>query len=401
MIIWTFLTLLLGGCISTPNVSKVVLDQNLPAIESVRTLADMNQIGLEWTPSYDESIEGYYIYRSSQNDKNQKLKRVATIDDKYSSHYVDKKLTPDTTYNYSISSYAKSGKESVPSPIVSVTTNPQFDAVPFIESITGLPNRAKIIWRPHPFASVTSYIIERKKPTDEKWKKIATVQGRLNAEYIDKGLDENDIFIYRVIAKTSSGILSKPSQEVTSRTKPLPTQVEHIKATTNLPKKISLTWSLVEGDISYYKVYSSPTSMLLFTYLAKTKETNFDDIINSDGTTRYYKITAVDTDGLESLKSDDPIRGQTLSVPTTPQIFETRLDMGSIFITWRQTDARATSYHIIKKVNGVKSIIKDLQDTTYIDTHVQSQMTYEYNIIAIDKYGLASKPSETITIKVP
>lgn len=388
----------IAGCSKNPNTAEISIDPNLPIINEVRTLSDMTEVGLEWTPIYAENIQGYYVYRSNAN--NPKLTRIATIKDRYASHYVDKKLKPESIYNYALSTYALSGKESKPSPVATIKTKPRLDAIPFVQAITDLPKRVKVIWRPHPYRGVTSYVVQKREIGKQEWKNDKTVEGRLSAEYIDLDLDNNEAFEYRILAKTDGGILSKPSEIVSAKTKPLPLSVEHIKATIDIPKKITITWSPVQ-NASFYKVYSSPTSMLLFTYLAKTKDTKFEDLLNSNGTTRYYKITAVDNDGLESLKQSNAIQGQTLSAPAEPKIYNIEQNGGEVVISWLQSDSRAKTYTIIKKANGKKEVITGINEKTFVDNNIAPGIEYEYKVIAVDEYGLNSSPSDSFDVSIP
>ena len=159
----------MGGCSrspDTPSQQASQYDASLPKIDTMRTLPDINEIGFEWTPIHDDRVEGYYIYRVEGGNS----KRIATIKDKYVSHYVDTKLKPETTYNYRMSTYSSSKKESEPSSMVSVTTTGTIESVPFLKAITGLPSRIKLVWRPHPMDRVESYIIERSELKSNEWK---------------------------------------------------------------------------------------------------------------------------------------------------------------------------------------------------------------------------------------
>ena len=362
----------------------------------------MTEVGFEWVPSYDERVVGYYLYRSNPTKNDGKLERIAVIDEKYASHYVDTNLLPETAYYYRMSTFSAAKQESEPSPTVNVMTQPLLKSVPFIQAIVGLPNRVKLIWRPHPFQRVASYIIERNELKTEKWTKIAEVKGRLNAEYIDGGLKDNHVYRYRVLVKTYDGIISRPSQMVEAQTKPLPKTIKNITASRDIPKKIVLHWdAATEKDVSYYKVYSAPTSILFYTYLAKTKETSFEDLINSNGTDRYYKVTAVDEDGLESLKQENPIMGTTLGVPLSPAVNQARHDSRQIFLSWSQTDGRAVKYEIIKTGAGKEEHIQGITQSQFTDMDVHPGREYTYKIIAIDQFGLASKPSEDVVITLP
>jgi len=38
---------------------------SLPTITSLKTISDMTEVGFEWNPVTDESVVGYYLYRSN------------------------------------------------------------------------------------------------------------------------------------------------------------------------------------------------------------------------------------------------------------------------------------------------------------------------------------------------
>ncbi len=395
--------LIFSGCQTTPAVpKKPKIDPSLPTVVGIKALSDITEIGFEWTPKYDERVQGYYVYRSNPAEQTNKLHRVATINDRYSSHFVDTKLKPQTRYYYRFSTFSQDKRESVPSEMVTATTKRMVPSVAFLKAIVGLPNRVKIIWRPLEYPRVSAYIIQRNDLSTMEWKDIATVEGRLSAEYIDSGLKNNYLYKYRIKVKTFDNLISKPSQIVEASTKPLPPMIENVRATHNLPKKILLQWDASSRkDISYYKVYRAPTSILFYSYYAKTKENRFEDLINRNGANYYYKVTAVDKDGLESLKQPSPIVGSTLSVPATVSISSVKQDGKSVMLSWIGNDDRAVSYNIEKKFNGKTQNLTGLRAFSYQDRDVIPGVEYEYRVTAIDKYGLVSKPSEPVVISIP
>ncbi len=394
---------MLSGCGLQPTPSKPKIDVSLPTVTKIRTLSDIQSIALEWSPIYDERIAGYYIYRGS--DK--KLKRVAKIEDHYSSHYLDNNLKPDTIYQYRMSAFDKSGKESKASDPVRAKTLPIPESVSFFEAIDHLPREVKLIWRPHPFQRVEWYIIERSEPNSDKWQEVTKLKGRLHAEYIDKGLKDNHIYYYRIRVKTCDGILSKYSKTVKANTKPRPHVVKGLTATTNLPKKIIVRWQPnSEPDIDHYNVYKSIFELGPYIVAAKTKRTEYVDLIDEDGAKRYYKVTAVDNDGLESFKQDVPAVGMTLPKPMPPVIDEQRFENGTLFLRWESPDGRAVKY-IVKKIERVGFLkenvytFTNIKSNTFTDAGLKPGAKYIYTIYAIDKYGIESKPSKEIVIKVP
>lgn len=146
-------------------------------------------------------------------------------------------------------------------------------------------------------------------------------KNRLNAEYIDSDLKPNENSSYRIIAVSFNGIKSGSSQVVSSTSKALPPQVEHLSASTDGSSKIILTWDApTYEDFSYYKVYSTSSSFLPFSVLAKTDKNSYEDIVEGAGKSKYYKVTMVDKDGLESPMPKDGVEGKTLGNPLAPSI---------------------------------------------------------------------------------
>ena len=402
IILLSFLILFVSGCAKRPGVAqKPKIDPSLPKVEQIRVIADITSVAFEWDPVYNERVEGYYLYRGSSYSK---LKRVAVIEDRFSTHYVDKDLKPNTLYFYRMSTYDKEGRESVPSDVVRVKTLPLIESVSFIEAISHLPRRVKIIWRPHPNSRVKEYIIERSEQDDPKWKEIAVVKNRLQAEYIDKDLKDNHIYFYRIRVRTFDGIVSSPSKVVKAFTKPRPKMVKGLKATKDLPKKIIISWEPnPEKDIDHYNVYRSPFSYGFVIVHAKVKGTKYVDLIGEDGVKKFYKVTAVDKDGLESFKQDVPVMGSTLPKPQPPIIVSTNINDQAVVIKWKASDDRAVKYMVIKEEKqGIldKKVYKykNILTTSFVDRSIVPGVKYEYRVYAIDKYQIISKPSEPVEV---
>lgn len=388
----------MSGCFSPSTPTQV--NPNLPTITSLKTISDITEIGFEWVPMSNSGIDGYYLYRSNPNENNGKMKVVANIKDKFASHYVDTNLAPETTYSYEMRSYTQSGQISDPGVVVNATTKPLMDSVPFAQALTNLPERVKLIWRPHPDAAVSSYIIERSDISEDKWSKIAEIKGRLSAEYIDTDVKSGKSYKYRIFVKTASGILSKPSQVFDSTTKNLPSQILNLQATTDVPKKIILTWdSSSNDDFAYYKVYSTSNKFLPYKYLAKTTQNSYEDLVNENGATKYYKITVVDKDGLESQRPDEPVIGSTLNALTAPNINSIVSEGGSVSVSWDMVDG-ARKYTVLRTGGSADQSFANIFDTNLIDTSVEIGVKYKYSVIAIDQYGIASDASKKAEITV-
>lgn len=200
----------MSGCASNNFVTpKDQIDDTLPVVNGIKTISASNEIGLEW-PSFDDNdkILGYYIYRE---DLSNGVKKVMSVNDRFATHFVDTSLTPATQYKYSVKAYSSNGV-SKDGMFAMASTTKTLESVPFAKAIA-LPQRVKLIWRPHPDLRVSSYIIQRSSAGSNSWSEIDEIKGRLNAEYIDKVSNPN-AYNYRILVKTSDGQISSPSQSL-------------------------------------------------------------------------------------------------------------------------------------------------------------------------------------------
>lgn len=406
------LILLISGCekqLTTPIKPKI--DESLPVVESasIRTIPDINAVALEWKAIDIAQAEGYYIIRANVQEGG-KFQRVATVKNKYATHYLDKDLMSNSKYAYKISMFTKDDMESRASGSVEVLTLPTLESVSFVQAISELPRQIKILWRPHSNPRVKSYIIEKTTPVKSKWEKLAVVKDRYNVEYIDDDLGDNEIYIYRIIVETFDGIISNPSAIVSATTKPLPLQISKLEATRDLPKKIQLSWGPSKTpDVVEYNIYRASSANGFFSKIAKAKadHNRFDDNIQEDGEIYFYKITTVDKDGLESnIKQVTPVMGSTLAKPNVPQITLSQIQGNKVILNWVSTDDRTVSYNIYKTtktsfVSSKEKLIPNVQGLRFEDPDVVRGVEYNYTLQAVDTYGLISDKTQEVSIKLP
>ena len=386
----------MSGCLFDKQPVKV--NANLPVINGIKTISDMTQIAFEWLPTDNPSVAGYYLFRSAPNAQNTTLNLVATIKDRFTTHYVDKNLVPAMLYKYEIRSYDKNGDMSDRGEVISVYTHKLIDSVSYAQVLGNLPGRAKILWKPHSDQRVSSYIIERHEIGTDDWKKIAEIKGRLSVEFIDAGVKPDQEYEYRIFVKTNDGVISMPSAVFSAKTKPLPDTVTNLQATKNLPQKIILTWDQNENlDFSHYVIYSSISSLLPVTKLATTTDTRYEDEVTSNGSSRYYKVTAVDLDGQESKPQDEPIHGSTISRPKAPSFVSAFFEKNVIDLEWKG-DQRCQNYVLFRASGSDKKKI-NIPDTQYIDKNINIGEKYTYQVHCTDENGMASHYSNKITVK--
>lgn len=385
----------MSGC-AINSEPKNQINTNLPQVSSLKTISDMTQIAFEWERASDESVEGYVLYRNDSLNASE-FKKVATINDRYATHYVDTGLKPASVYQYQMSVYSKQG-EGQRSNVYTIATQNLISSVEFSQVLGDLAGRSKVLWKPHNDARVASYIVEKSQDDENKWKQIAEVKGRLSVEYIDKDVKPGKSYAYRIRVKTYDGVISEPNIAKHGTTKPLPDSVSGLSASTNLPKKIMLSWQENHSDeFSHYVIYSSASSFLPFTKLAISHTNSYEDYINKNGATRLYKVTSVDKYEQESLKQSEGVQGSTLPAPKSPTIIDAVFNGMRVDLSW-SAEANAVKYIINKNSKfGISRI--ETFNTSFGDSDLQNGIEYEYSIIAVDQYGLESAPSKTATIK--
>ena len=393
--------ILFSGCTKQPTPPvEPVIDSSLPKVSVNGHIESMTTIAFEWKPLADPRVKGYFVYRNNPETEEKSLNRIATVEGRFVSHMTDTNLQPGTTYTYRFSSFNEKRQESDASKTFRVTTLPVLESVSFFDSIGNLPRMAKLIWRPHDNPSVKSYILERQTVEKAEWVQIATIENRLNAEYIDSGLDDNRVYKYRLRAVTFEDIRSTPSAIVKVVTKPLPQQVQNIQATTAEPKKIRISWNAnSEKDLAFYNIYRSNSSNGSYDYYVKLNETEFTDEINEDGKNHFYQITAVDRDGLESPFPATPVHGSTLAKPITPSFIDAIVKNNTAVLRWKNNDKRTKSYTVIKttKESWISSTVQEITGiigTSYTVKDLKPDVPYKFQIMAVDAYNITSKPTE-------
>ena len=403
------LLLILSGCSVKPKPKKEpIVDETLPIVQLTRngTIADINAIALEWVSIDDQRVKGIYIYKKSLDNKNSVSDEYYdTVDNRFSTHYVDTKVSPDSQYSYYFKTYSAEA-ESRPSKPTIITSLPPMDSITWIHSIQNMPRSAKIIWRPHTNQKVKAYLIQRRTLKSEYWKDIVTVKGIHSAEYIDENLKDKFTYIYRIRVLTYDNLTSKPSEEVKVITKALPKELVKIETTTNLPRRIEIKWEKTQtNDFLNYNLYRASNLDGRYKLLAAIKENSYVDNIEEDAKQYFYRVSVVDKDLLESIHDNYSIQGITLVKPTAPALVEAKLVDGKVKISWSKPDSRIKSYTVQKryKKSFLDNSIEDFENIKgleFIDSEIEVEKVYYYKVFSIDINGIKSEPSMEIEIKI-
>jgi uncharacterized protein len=409
------LILLFSGCnnvfdgLNTPTKPKINESIETVDFNSIKSIPDIVSIGFEWQKVNDPKVIGYNFYRTDLQKDGKSLKLVKTIENRYATHYVDKDLEPNTKYAYQISAKTADGSESRTTDAYMVQTLPRIVPVSFVQAISELPNRVKLLWRPHQDKRIEYYRIEKFNTTLNEWIHLKTVDQRLQVEYIDTGLDNNTSYKYRIKAFTFNHVESAPSPVVVGKTKALPLDVTNIKASNNQTKKINISWNASNtSDIIKYEIHRSSYSSLGFSKIATVNSDvlEYEDKINDDGKSYYYRVIAIDKDHLQSPFKGNAIEGKTLGKPAKPILTLGQIQGNKAILNWRAGDNRAISYNVQKRIRlnffEYKTLnFNNINDLRFEDTDILSGVEYKYSIQANDEFGLVSERTDETSLTLP
>jgi hypothetical protein len=141
----------------------------------------------------------------------------------------------------------------------------------------------------------------------------------------------------------------------------------------------------------------------MFDYHVKLEGTQYTDEVKEDGKFYFYKITAVDKDGLESPTSAVAVQGSTLSKPQTPIAYEGQIVDRAAVIRWKNADPRTVSYTVIKTtktswISRETLEINNITDTSFRDADIKPDTAYLYEIVSVDKNDIRSLPTKAVEL---
>ncbi len=350
-------------------------------------------------------IKEYIVSRAiSESGPYKEIKRLSTKK-RASFSFKDGDIQPDWTYYYRYHVLTKKGFISPVSEAASAATRGIPLSPQGLKAKGGMVKSILIEWKPPPDPEVRGYIIYRSSSPAGPFVEIQKMRGKNKSSFLDGGtvkekLTDGTPYYYRIRSYNKVNMLSQESEIIFARTKKVPHVPLGLKALGGQAKRISLSWDPnPEKDIRHYVIYRSDD--VANGYKKITAEpgdkTDFADTKLADGTTYYYRIRAVDVDGLESELSET-VSVTTKALPSIPKGIKAEGGRGKVTLSWEANpEVDITRYHIYKeKTLGFKKI-GFTEGISYTDKNLRDGKTYTYKITAVDRDGLESPFSQEIS----
>jgi fibronectin type 3 domain-containing protein len=388
------------GDINTPRVARPF---GLPSPPTgLNATTGDGTVVLNWTSPRDTGgldVLGYHVHRARLGYELEPYRVLANV-----SIFSDTEVVRGEAYTYAVATYTSAGISTL-TPLLNITAEGTPDP-PRSFSLDADDRRIVLSWsapiddggRP-----ILGYRILRGTRPDDLT--LLTEVGPAETEYIDGGLENGQVYYYRMRAINVHG-LGHDTSILPGVPEGLPGPPRDLRS---IPSngKVTLTWSLPDSDggstITSYRIYvgTARNKLSLFTELEPI--TSFTDTGLTNGVTRYYALSAVNGKG-EGVRSI-AIETTPYGTPGPPTDVAPENDPTGVYLTWRRPvdkgGAANLTYRVMRGSTPVDLVpLDDIHGTTwYLDTDVTARETYYYAVRSVNPIGDASDMSPSASIK--
>ena len=304
--------------------------------------------------------------------------------------------------------------ESADSETVHAITRAVPPEVQQVVAVSARPREVPLSWVASTDTAVVGYEVWRATADADDWVQIARLNSRDVTSFLDRGgekdgtqlglLKDSTEYQYKVIAYNTGNVRSSASTSVKARTKLIPVPPAGLAATTQLARTIRLTWQPnPEKDVDGYWVEASKKATGGFRKLTVTHVSGGSALVAEDpelepSVTKYYRVKALDKEGLESLWAET-VQGSSKPLPSAPTGLLAKPESGTMRVTWQAPSQPDVKQY---KVWSKKLLGWDLLATTDIPeyrinlTDLPKALTLA--VTAVDQDKLESERSPPVKV---
>ena len=384
--------------------------QNLVATPSGRTV-----INLMWdlpSSTGGSAITGYRVQVSTDGGSN--YNDVSPAHSGTTRTYSDTGLDPNTTRHYRVYASTTAGESLAPSNTDDATTAMRMNpGAPTAVTVTASGRTILLVSWTAPAddggRAITGYKIEVSSDgtnyTDEVPNTMSTA-----TSYIDRGLSAGDTRHYRVSAISSegTGTASTAGMGTTaaSSVMAVPSDPTGLAATPSGRTLIQLSWTAPSDNggssVTGYQIEWSSDGISNWADVEDDTEsaaTTYIDRGLTAGTTRHYRVSAINTTGTGTYSTSataTTVDGSTNTIPSDPTMLTAAADGPTeIDLSWTAPadngGSAITGYRVLFSSDGEE--FEDLEDdtetttTTFSHTGLLGGVTRSYQVRAINAQG--------------
>ena len=266
-------------------------------------------------------------------------------------------------------------------------------AAPTVTMTYSDSGKPKLTW--NAVSGATSYRVFRSESRGTGYSLLGTTS---STSYTNTGAAVGKTYYYRVKAVNSVGT-SGYSNIVSGKAKTAAPAAPSVTAGNSSTGKPQLTWKAVSGAVKY-EVYRSTRQNSGYSLLGTTTSTSYVNTGASTGTTYYYRVKAVNRDGMASGYSNIVSGKAKAAAPAAPSVTAGNSSTGKPRLTWKAVSG-AVSYRIYRSESRGTgySLLGTTSSTSYVNTGAVAGKTYYYRVKAVNRDGMASGYSNIVSGK--
>ena len=297
------------------------------------------------------------------------------------------------TYYYKVRALKSDGTAGAWSSVVSVTYKQTLSA-PAVTGGNDAQGRPTLTW--NAVSGAAKYEVYRARSKDGTYTKYSTTTGTAytNSSYLTSGAT----YYYKVRALGANGNAG-PYSAVVSVTCRLKLTAPSVTGGNDAQGRPTLKWNAVSGAAKYevYRARSMNGDYVKYSTVTGTSYTNTSYLAN--GTTYYYKVRALGSDGSYGPYST-PVSVTYKAPFGAPLVTGSKDSQGRPALKWdKVTDAAKYEVYRARSKDGTYSLMSTQSATGYTNTsYLANGTTYYYKVRALKANGTASAYSSVVTI---
>ena len=359
-------------------VSATDFDPNAPLPPAVPTVtmtySDSGKPKLTWNAV--SGATSYRVFRSESRGTGYSLLGTTTA-----TSYTNTGAAVGKTYYYRVKAVNNVGTSGY-SNIVSgkaKTAAPAAPSVTIGNSSTGKP---QLTWKA--VSGAVKYEVYRSTRQNSGYSLLGTTT---STSYVNTGAAVGKTYYYRVKAVNRNGMASGYSNIVSCKAKAAAPAAPSVTAGNSSTGKPRLTWKAVSGAVSY-RIYRSESRGTGYSLLGTTSSTSYVNTGAAAGKTYYYRVKAVNRDGMASGYSNIVSGKATLPAPVLN--IGLSVSSGKPMLAWDAVPG-ATSYRIYRSTSRGTgySLLATTTSTSHVNTSAAKGTTYYYRVKACNAAGLS------------
>ena len=266
-------------------------------------------------------------------------------------------------------------------------------AAPTVTMTYSDSGKPKLTW--NAVSGATSYRVFRSESRGSGYSLLGTTTA---TSYVNTGAAVGKTYYYRVKAVNSVGT-SGYSNIVSGKAKAAAPAAPSVTAGNSSTGKPRLTWKAVSGAVSY-RIYRSESRGTGYSLLGTTSSTSYVNTGAAAGKTYYYRVKAVNRDGMASGYSNIVSGKAKAAAPAAPSVTAGNSSTGKPRLTWKAVSG-AVSYRIYRSESRGTgySLLGTTSSTSYVNTGAAAGKTYYYRVKAVNRDGMASGYSNIVSGK--